>query len=188
MLPRSAAPAGDRDPYQRGHGAAGGDRNGFRFERNAFRADRGGIEGDQAGFGNDGGVGRDGARLRGARATGGVPHGHDRNGDDGPVGYAAAAGVSPANDRLGVARTVDSGPWPALPTEPVWSGHETGGPVSGRAGAGTGASVRTVGGAWSAVASDLWPALPDDRPLWTVPGAALDATQLGRLEREQAGD
>ncbi|MBM0235482.1 hypothetical protein JNW91_29120 [Micromonospora sp. STR1_7] len=33
-----------------------------------------------------------------------------------------------------------------------------------------------------------WPELPDDGPLWTVPGAALDAAQLDRLEREQVGD
>ncbi|MFI5924606.1 hypothetical protein ACIA3K_01370 [Micromonospora sp. NPDC051543] len=34
---------------------------------------------------------------------------------------------------------------------------------------------------------DPWPALPDDGPLWTVPGAALDAGHERRLDREQAG-
>ncbi|MEU0549857.1 hypothetical protein [Micromonospora sp. NPDC005979] len=34
---------------------------------------------------------------------------------------------------------------------------------------------------------DPWPALPDDGPLWTVPGTALDAGHERRLDREQAG-
>ncbi len=34
---------------------------------------------------------------------------------------------------------------------------------------------------------DPWPALPDDGPLWTVPGTALDADHERRLDREQAG-
>ncbi|MEV1012400.1 hypothetical protein AB0I89_01345 [Micromonospora sp. NPDC049801] len=34
---------------------------------------------------------------------------------------------------------------------------------------------------------DPWPALPDDGPLWTVPGATLDAGHERRLDREQAG-
>ncbi|MEU1362284.1 hypothetical protein ABZ356_20875 [Micromonospora zamorensis] len=36
--------------------------------------------------------------------------------------------------------------------------------------------------------TDPWPALPDDAALWSVPGDALDTAQLGRLDREQAGD
>ncbi|MET8526353.1 hypothetical protein [Micromonospora sp. NPDC005172] len=41
----------------------------------------------------------------------------------------------------------------------------------------------------SAVApgADPWPALPDDRPLWTVPGRVLDTGHERRLDREQAG-
>ncbi|MFC7710561.1 hypothetical protein [Micromonospora lupini] len=35
---------------------------------------------------------------------------------------------------------------------------------------------------------DPWPELPDDGPLWTVPGAGLDAPHVDRLDREQAGD
>ncbi|MEU5781188.1 hypothetical protein [Micromonospora lupini] len=38
-----------------------------------------------------------------------------------------------------------------------------------------------------AVAVDPWPELPDDGPLWTVPGAGLDASHVDRLDREQAG-
>jgi hypothetical protein len=35
---------------------------------------------------------------------------------------------------------------------------------------------------------DPWPALPDDAALWSVAGATVDAAQLTRLDREQAGD
>ncbi|WP_433549870.1 hypothetical protein ACQP08_17815 [Micromonospora zamorensis] len=70
----------------------------------------------------------------------------------------------------------------------------------GTVGAGIGGSTRDPGsGGWpvsrafrspepTALTTDPWPALPDDGTLWTVPGDALDATQLGRLDREQAGD
>ncbi|MGQ5261548.1 hypothetical protein ACTWLT_12385 [Micromonospora sp. ZYX-F-536] len=60
-----------------------------------------------------------------------------------------------------MARAADRAPWPALPDGSV--------------------------GGWSATARGLWPELPDDQPLWTVPGEALDAAQHGRLDREQAG-
>lgn len=46
-------------------------------------------------------------------------------------------------------------------------------------------SVGTMFPASTAV--DPWPELPDDTPLWTVPGAALDAGHVDRLDREQAG-
>ncbi|MET8255414.1 hypothetical protein [Micromonospora sp. NPDC005197] len=39
----------------------------------------------------------------------------------------------------------------------------------------------------ASTAVDPWPELPDDTPLWTVPGAALDAGHVDRLDREQAG-
>ncbi|MGA5309168.1 hypothetical protein [Micromonospora taraxaci] len=39
-----------------------------------------------------------------------------------------------------------------------------------------------------ATAFGPWPALPDDRAVWTVPGDVLDTAHLGRLDREQAGD
>ncbi|MEU7918609.1 hypothetical protein [Micromonospora zamorensis] len=61
----------------------------------------------------------------------------------------------------------------------------------------SGGSTRDPGGGgWpvsrafgpTARTTDPWPALPDDETVWTVPGDALDAAQLGRLDREQAGD
>lgn len=46
----------------------------------------------------------------------------------------------------------------------------------------------SVGTVWPAsTAVDPWPELPDDTPLWTAPGAALDAGHVDRLDREQAG-
>ncbi|MBQ0901104.1 hypothetical protein [Micromonospora sp. U21] len=98
-------------------------------------------------------------------------------------------GLATGGGPLDVARAAGSGPWPALPDEPAWSGHRTGGAEAVTGAAWTGGSGRgPAGGGWLTVTGDLWPALPDDRLLWTVPGAALDATDLGRLEREQAGD
>jgi hypothetical protein len=32
-----------------------------------------------------------------------------------------------------------------------------------------------------------WPSLPDDNPLWTMPGSGFAAERVARLEREQAG-
>ncbi|MGK5677391.1 hypothetical protein ACSNOB_31785, partial [Micromonospora sp. URMC 106] len=46
------------------------------------------------------------------------------------------------------------------------------------------------GGAGSGGASGQggpWPALPDDRPLWTVSAADVDDERVRRLDREQAG-
>ncbi|WP_158629601.1 hypothetical protein [Micromonospora arida] len=40
----------------------------------------------------------------------------------------------------------------------------------------------------AARSADPWPALPDDTALWSAAGAAVDTTQLTRLDREQAGD
>ncbi|MGV9213615.1 hypothetical protein ACTFTM_17315 [Micromonospora sp. RB23] len=67
----------------------------------------------------------------------------------------------------------------------------------GPPGYGTGVAEVDGGGRWPASAVfpstavgpdvDPWPALPDDGPLWTVPGAALDAGHERRLDREQAG-
>lgn len=115
----------------------------------------------------------------------------ERAGRTGQVGARLAKGGGP----LDVARAAGSGPWPALPDDPAWPAHPsggaafTGGPDAATGGARTAGSGRgPVGGGWSTVTGDLWPALPDDRLLWTVPGTALDATDLGRLEREQAGD
>jgi hypothetical protein len=34
---------------------------------------------------------------------------------------------------------------------------------------------------------DPWPSLPDDDPLWTIPGAGFAADRVAQLEREQAG-
>ncbi|MEU8300776.1 hypothetical protein AB0C04_26265 [Micromonospora sp. NPDC048909] len=62
--------------------------------------------------------------------------------------------------------------WPALP-DPAGAGEV------GRTAAGVGRRGAPPGGPW--------PALPDDRPLWTTPGDAPDAAHLRRLEREQAG-
>ncbi|MFF0251657.1 hypothetical protein ACFYPW_04115 [Micromonospora zamorensis] len=70
----------------------------------------------------------------------------------------------------------------------------------GTVGAWIGGSTRDPGGGgWpvstafrspepTARTTDPWPALPDDAALWSVPGDALDTAQLGRLDREQAGD
>ncbi|MEH1165083.1 hypothetical protein V6V47_06830 [Micromonospora sp. CPCC 205539] len=92
-----------------------------------------------------------------------------------PIGWtrAAGAGYATGGTALDAARTASSGPWPALPDDPSWPTQSAG---------------AAAGGERAAVTSDLWPALPDDRPLWSVPDAALDATELGRLDREQAGD
>ncbi|MFY1615566.1 hypothetical protein [Micromonospora sp. WMMD736] len=67
----------------------------------------------------------------------------------------------------------------------------------GPPGYGTGVAEVDGGGRWPASAVfgstavgpdvDPWPALPDDGPLWTVSGAALDAGHERRLDREQAG-
>ncbi|WP_328382618.1 hypothetical protein OHQ88_08285 [Micromonospora zamorensis] len=113
---------------------------------------------------------------------------------------------------LAAVEATGNGPWPALPGERRWSeqhagprpgqhrdqraGHP-GGWRDGDVGAGSGGSTRDPGGGGWPVSSafgptarttDPWPALPDDGTLWTVPGNALDAAQLGRLDREQAGD
>ncbi|WP_089020754.1 hypothetical protein [Micromonospora coriariae] len=105
------------------------------------------------------------------------------------------AGLAADGGPPDVVRAAGNSPWPALPDDPVWPGHRSGGAAStGGAdvvsgGVWTDGSGRgPVGGGWSAVTGDLWPALPDDRLLWTAPGAALDAADLSRLEREQAGD
>ncbi|MFI6255664.1 hypothetical protein ACIBCL_06035 [Micromonospora zamorensis] len=116
---------------------------------------------------------------------------------------------------LAAVEATGNGPWPALPGERRWSeqhagprpgqhrdqraGHPGGwrGGDVGTVGAGSGGSTRDPGGGgWpvsrafgpTARTTDPWPALPDDGTLWTVPGDALDAAQLGRLDREQAGD
>ncbi|MFI6269659.1 hypothetical protein [Micromonospora zamorensis] len=120
-------------------------------------------------------------------------------------------------ERAGLAavEVADNGPWPALPGERMWSEQHAGprhGPHRdqraghpggwrdgdiGTAVVAIGGSTRDPGGGgWpvsrafgpTARTTDPWPALPDDGTLWTVPGDALDAAQLGRLDREQAGD
>ncbi|MET7822897.1 hypothetical protein [Micromonospora zamorensis] len=113
---------------------------------------------------------------------------------------------------LAAVEAADNGPWPALPGERRWS-EQHAGPRPGQhrdqraghpgawrdgdLGAGSGGSTRDPGGGGWPVSSafgptarttDPWPALPDDGTLWTVPGDALDAAQIGRLDREQAGD
>lgn len=109
---------------------------------------------------------------------------------------------------LAAVEAADNGPWPALPGERTWSeqhagqhrdqraGHP-GGWHDGDVGAGSDGSTRDPGGGGRLASrafrstertNDPWPALPDDGMLWTVPGDALDAAQLGRLDREQAGD
>ncbi|RLP94141.1 hypothetical protein EAD89_04845 [Micromonospora sp. BL4] len=108
-----------------------------------------------------------------------------RAGWTGPTGAELATAGGPAD----VARAAGSGPWPALPDDPAWPGHRPDRTAATTGGAWTGGSGRgPAGGGWSAVTGDLWPALPDDRLLWTVPGAALNADDPGRLDREQAGD
>ncbi|MER7893986.1 hypothetical protein ABTX15_29650 [Micromonospora sp. NPDC094482] len=62
--------------------------------------------------------------------------------------------------------------WPALP-DPGGAGE------AGQTAAGAGRRGAAPGGPW--------PALPDDRPLWTTPGDVPDAAHLRWLEREQAG-
>ncbi|MGW4500878.1 hypothetical protein ACWENR_19975 [Micromonospora sp. NPDC004336] len=64
----------------------------------------------------------------------------------------------------------EAAPWPALP--------EPGGATPASGGCGLGGGRERSG---------PWPALPDDRPLWTVPAAALDDERVRRLDREQAG-
>ncbi|MET8040966.1 hypothetical protein ABZU25_08875 [Micromonospora sp. NPDC005215] len=104
-------------------------------------------------------------------------------------------------------RATGEWPWPALPDEPArprrpggqplrrhidetaavgggtWPGGWGRGPTGGGRSTGTGPRAATV----ESAVTDPWPALPDDATLWTVPADALDTTQLGRLDREQAG-
>ncbi|WP_330466977.1 hypothetical protein [Micromonospora zamorensis] len=127
-----------------------------------------------------------------------------------PSGPAAADDAGRGG--LAAVEAAGNGPWPALPGERTWpeqhvgphpgqhrAGHLGGwrGGDVGTVGAGSGGSTRDPGGGgWPASrafrsterTTDPWPALPDDGTLWTVPGDALDAAQLGRLDREQAGD
>ncbi|GAA2191460.1 hypothetical protein GCM10009848_44140 [Micromonospora lupini] len=94
-------------------------------------------------------------------------------------------------------RAVGGGLWPALPggerdtrrnhhrDEHHQPSHRdpraTG---AGRSSADTALRASTA----EAAVVDPWPELPDDGPLWTVPGAGLDAPHVDRLDREQAGD
>ncbi|WP_406069960.1 hypothetical protein [Micromonospora sp. NBC_01638] len=155
------------------------------------------------------------SRLGGA--AGAAPDGRDLDGPNlgrlaswsGSAGatVAAGAGGTTIDGRGDLASTTGGGPWLALPDEPAWVGQPAGRPAGQRvteAGtiSGTWADERGRGptdggwsastGPWSSViearVTDPWPALPDDATLWTVPGDALDAAQLSRLDREQAGD
>ncbi|MFG2049036.1 hypothetical protein ACGFIW_16605 [Micromonospora sp. NPDC048935] len=88
-----------------------------------------------------------------------------------------------------------------LPDERAWSGQQVGEGVGQHGPAGRVAGVSWPGSPGhdsggrrgpnstaGATAFDPWPAPPDDAALWSVAGAALDAAQLSRLDREQAGD
>lgn len=174
---------GASDEWDRGRFSAGG--GGFSARPGGLEADKDGFGIGRSGFGAGGdprGFGVGGGRLGGVSAAGGVPRG--RGEGDGPAGWTGPAGTGPATGAgpIGVARAAGRGPWPALPDEPASPGQRAGEAEPG------GSGPDLTSGGWSAVASGLWPALPDDRPLWTVPGEALDAAQLSRLDREQAGD
>lgn len=188
---RPSAPATvDRQPA---------DRRGFRGdqERSANGHRRGGK--DQRGYA----VGRRaGSRLDEETGTAsyGLPdepnrgRGHDAAAWTGPT--AALTRDTTNAGRGDPTHTVEGGPWPALPDDarpagghpyPVgvatrdgeWGRGRTGGGAAGFEPASSGVGARVV---------DPWPVLPDDSTLWTVPGDALDATQLSRLDREQAGE
>ncbi|WCN78877.1 hypothetical protein [Micromonospora sp. LH3U1] len=149
------------------------------------------------------------SRLGGA--TGAAPDGRHLDGPSlgrvasgaGSAGATVAAGGTTMNPRGDLASATGGGPWPALPDESARVGqpakHPAGHPAGPRvteAGtiSGTWADERRSASTrpWSSViearVTDPWPALPDDATLWTVPGDALDAVQLSRLDREQAGD
>lgn len=120
--------------------------------------------------------------------------------------YRRPEGAGPRHDRHAAPRH-DRQPWPDrdqhLDTPYVDTSYvdtRRGGEVGQRdgwAGSGTGPDEVGSHGRWPASAAlpstavgpdvDPWPALPDDGPLWTVPGAALDAGHERRLDREQAG-
>ncbi|CCH18981.1 hypothetical protein MILUP08_43897 [Micromonospora lupini str. Lupac 08] len=103
----------------------------------------------------------------------------------------------PRSTADGGGRAAGGGWWPDLPGEPARPGGEPGrrhaehlrrshrapGATSGRQ-----SSADTAFRAAEAAVVDPWPELPDDGPLWTVPGAGLDAPHVDRLDREQAGD
>ncbi|WP_319462335.1 hypothetical protein [Micromonospora sp. RTP1Z1] len=73
-----------------------------------------------------------------------------------------------------------AGAWPALPVEATRSGP-SGVPPSGRPGP-TGTDRSSVRDP-----RDPWPALPDDRELWTPAAPTGDTAHRNRLDREQAG-
>ncbi|MGC5308044.1 hypothetical protein [Micromonospora zamorensis] len=143
-----------------------------------------------------------------------LAHGEFLDGLD-PAGPSSTTD-STGRDGLPAVEAAGNGPWPALPGERTWPDQHTGPRTAhhrdqhaGHPGGRRHGDVGTVGaligrptrdpGGWpvsrafqspepTARTTDPWPALPDDGTLWTVPGDALDAAQLGRLDREQAGD
>ncbi|PZG10445.1 hypothetical protein C1I95_28070 [Micromonospora craterilacus] len=117
----------------------------------------------------DGPPGLDGGlRAVGGRAGGRRPGGDGFRSDGGlPTG-----GPLPGGDGLwpGSGLPAGAGRWPDGATAP-WPAIDPPGRPGGR---------------WRG--PDPWPALPDDRPLWSVPDpAGADSEHLRRLDREQAG-
>ncbi|GAB3936441.1 hypothetical protein GCM10027614_12950 [Micromonospora vulcania] len=159
--------------------------DGFTADADGFTARRNGFGTDRAGFTVDRGPGgRPGSASPSGAGSGQHPA-DDWSRSAGPPHTASGTGDRAPDS----ARLAASGPWPALPDDQPGAGIGGGraghgayraGPVTGGLGA--------QSGDWSAAFRGLWPELPDDRSLWTVPGAALDATQVSRLDREQAGD
>ncbi|MEV4120134.1 hypothetical protein [Micromonospora sp. NPDC049645] len=125
-------------------------------------------------------------------ASFGRPAWPDFGGVDAPwTGSTVTSGGNwPASGRGDLARVMGGGPWLALPGEPAPRGRPTALPDAGTGAAGGQRAPSLDGPPPSAAArnGDPWPALPDDTALWSVAGTPLDAAQLTRLDREQAGD
>ncbi|MEU5671498.1 hypothetical protein ABZ749_14225 [Micromonospora sp. NPDC047753] len=129
----------------------------------------------------------DSAAVRGSDGNGPIRGGVDASWN----GWTATSAGNPlASARGDLDRLADGGPWLALPGEPAPPGHPAARRDAGTAAAGGGRPTGIDGPPPGAAArsADPWPALPDDSALWSVAGAALDAAQLTRLDREQAGD
>ncbi|MFJ2085971.1 hypothetical protein ACIOBK_25825 [Micromonospora chokoriensis] len=155
----------------------------------------------------------DSADIGGARPSRAAARDGRSGGAEASTGWASAPRSTSSAHSSAAAE--DGGPerggglWPALPDDRARSGQQVGERVGRPTGHRNGQAVRTADVAWigsahhdpgggrlperrviqaDATAFGPWPALPDDRAVWAVPGDVLDTAHLGRLDREQAGD
>jgi hypothetical protein len=81
-------------------------------------------------------------------------------------------------DRARPAPLITAAAWPSLPAVISQGAPPATRPAVSHPAAPLGDEPDTV---------DPWPILPDDNPLWTMPGSGFAADRVARLEREQAG-